>query len=301
MKSRHPAAWAYFALLLATLIWGASFVMMKQALMYVDTYYLLAIRFGSAALILGALFHHRLLRCQNAGLWQSLLCGVFLFVAYAFQTEGLKGTTPGKNAFLTAVDCILVPFLVWFVYGRRPTIFNLLAGLFGLCGIGCISLDARLTIGTGDLLTILGGFFFAVHIIAVAKLSAKYDILALTAVQFTAVGVLSFLFALMFNRPPRVLGFDTAFSLVYLCLFATAVAFLCQSFGQTKISPASTSLILCLEAIFSVFFSFLFSLEPLNLRMIAGFALILCGVVVSEILPRWRTVSSPKADQNRLP
>lgn len=285
MKNFYPARLARPALFAATVVWGASFVIMKNSLDHIGVYYLLAIRFSGAALLLAILSFFLPPIVRKGDLPCGGLCGLVLFCAYALQTEGLKTISAGKNAFLTAVDCVLVPFLVWAFLGIRPTFFHLIAALLGLGGIGFISLDSSLTLARGDLLTLGGGFFFAVHVVALSALAKGRNILRITTVQFAASAGLSLIFALWFNTPPRRITPQMAASLLYLCIFATALAFLCQSFGQRYLSPASTSLILCTEAIFSVVFSFLFAAEPLNGRILLGFALILLAILISEVLP----------------
>lgn len=285
MKNLSPAQLARPALFAATVVWGASFVIMKNSLDHIGIYYLLAIRFSGAALLLALLSLFLPPVSQKGDLPCGGLCGLVLFCAYALQTEGLKTISAGKNAFLTAVDCVLVPFLVWFFLGIRPTFFHLIATLLGLGGIGFISLDSNLTMARGDLLTLGGGFFFGVHMVALSALARGRSILRITTVQFATSAGLSLFFALCFDTPPRRITPQMAASLLYLCIFATALAFLCQSFGQRYLSPASTSLILCTEAIFSVIFSFLFAAEPLNGRILLGFALILLAILISEVLP----------------
>ena len=288
------------ALFAATVVWGASFVIMKNTLDHIGIYYLLAIRFSGAALLLALLSLFLPPVCQKGDLPCGGLCGLVLFCAYALQTEGLKTISAGKNAFLTAVDCVLVPFLVWFFLGIRPTFFHLIAALLGLGGIGFISLDSSLTMARGDLLTLGGGFFFAFHVVALSALARGRSILRVTTVQFAASAGLSLLFALCFDTPPSHFSPQTAASLLYLCIFATALAFLCQSFGQRYLSPASTSLILCTEAIFSVVFSFFFAAEPLNGRILLGFALILLAILISEVLPHRITDKKSKtAEKDR--
>lgn len=304
MKKISPARLARPALFAATVVWGASFVIMKNTLDHMGVYYLLAIRFSGAALLTALLSLFLPTAARKGDLPCGGLCGLVLFCAYVLQTEGLKTISAGKNAFLTAVDCVLVPFLVWFFLGIRPTFFHLIAALLGLGGIGFISLDSGLTVARGDLLTLGGGFFFAVHVVAISVLAKGRSILRITSVQFAASAALALVFALCFDVPPSRITPQMAASLLYLCVFATALAFLCQSFGQRYLSPASTSLILCTEAVFSVIFSFLFAAEPLNGRILLGFALILLAILISEVLPhriadkKSQTENKPRQKKN---
>ena len=108
--------------------------------------------------------------------------GTFLFIAYSTQTFGLTGTTPSKNAFLTATYCVLVPFLTWAVFHRRPDRYNLLAAGLCVAGVGLLSLSGDLTVTWGDGLSLFSALFYGLHIVAVNRLSPDKDIYLLTAV-----------------------------------------------------------------------------------------------------------------------
>ena len=126
-------------IILATIIWGSSFVVMKSSVDVLPTFWLLAIRFSFAALVLAVVFIRRWKVMDRHYLIGGTVMGFCLFVAYAFQTYGLEQTTPGKNAFLTAVYCVIVPFLYWIVAKRRPDKFNVIAALLCIIGIGLVS------------------------------------------------------------------------------------------------------------------------------------------------------------------
>ena len=129
------------ALLTAALIWGSSFIIMKDAVADVPVFMLLGIRFMLAFVLLGAVFFRRLMRPDRTLLTGGMLCGTLLLCAYATQTFGLMGTTPGKNAFLTAVYCVLVPFAGWLLFRKRPSRWNWLAAGLCIAGIGFVSLN----------------------------------------------------------------------------------------------------------------------------------------------------------------
>ena len=131
-------------IVLATIIWGSSFVVMKNSVDVLPTFWLLAIRFSFAALVLALVFWKRWKVLDKHYLIGGTVMGLCLFVAYAFQTFGLARTTPGKNAFLTAVYCVIVPFLYWIIARRRPDRFNVIAALLCIAGIGLCPLPGRM-------------------------------------------------------------------------------------------------------------------------------------------------------------
>ena len=164
--AENKALLGRLAILATALIWGTSFVILKTTLDTVGTLWVLAIRFTVSALLLGLFAGKKLRRMDKAVFKGSIQMGLCLAVAYIVQTYGLMYTTPGKNAFLTASYCVLVPFMAWGIYKRRPSAANVLAALLCITGIGFVSLgDLGGGVNIGDMLTLLCGIFYAFQII----------------------------------------------------------------------------------------------------------------------------------------
>ena len=273
-------------LLAAPIIWGTSFVVMKHSLDSFTPLYLLAFRFTAAALVLALVFWRSWRYLDRDYLAGGLAAGTMLFLAYAFQTFGLERTTSGKNAFLTAVYCVIVPFLNWAVSRQRPDRWNLLAAVVCVAGIGLVSLSGEggnLTMGLGDALTLICGFFFAAHIIVVNRWAQGRDIFLLTTLQFAFFALWSWVGALLFREPfPGALSGDAVFGLVYLVFFASCGGLLFQNIGQKYTVPATAAVLLSLEAPFGVLSSVLVGEEALNPAMMVGFALIFLAVLCPE-------------------
>ena len=273
-------------IVLATIIWGSSFVVMKNSVDVLPTFWLLAIRFTFAALVLAVVFIKRWKVLDRQYLIGGMVMGFCLFVAYAFQTFGLEQTTSGKNAFFTAVYCVIVPFLYWAIAGRRPDKFNILAAFLCIAGIALVSVTGSnaSAFNMGDVLTLIGGFFFAAHIVAVAKYSEGRDIFILTTLQFASFALFSWIGVLV-TRPaltPGVFDPSLIFGLAYLVIFASCGALLFQNIGQKYTPTATAAVLLSLEAPFGVFFCILFAGERPTPLMFVGFALIFLAVVCSE-------------------
>ena len=179
-------------LFLAAFIWGTSFFIMKNTLDSVPVLWLLTFRFTTGAVLVGLLCGRKWrTRFTPDYVWRGAVLGSLLFAAYAVQTFGLVGTTPSKNAFLTATYCVLVPFLHWAVSRQRPDRFHLLAAFLCITGVGLVSLNGSLTITWGDLLSLGSALFYALHIVAVNKLSDRRDIYLLTSLQFAFTALLA--------------------------------------------------------------------------------------------------------------
>lgn len=268
-------------IVLATIIWGSSFVVMKGALDSVPTFYLLAFRFTTAAVLLGLVFWKKWKMVDKSYLAGGGVMGVLLFAAYSVQTFGLNLTTPGKNAFLTAVYCVIVPFLYWIVSKRGPDRYNVAAALVCITGVGLVSLGGATSINLGDVLTLIGGFVYACHIIAVARTSQGKDVFLLTTIQFAVTAALAWVCALLFEPFPVDIG-GAAGSLAYLAIAATAGALLFQNVGQKYTPPATAAVLLSLEAPFGVLFSIFTGGDRLTVSMTMGFVLIFVAIICSE-------------------
>ena len=270
-------------IVLATLIWGSTFFILKDTLDDVDLMFLLAFRFTLAAGILAVVFWKRWKVMDLRYLWQGGVLGVLLAAAYTVQNYGLMDTTPGKNAFFTAVYCVIVPFLYWAVDRLRPSRWNVLAAVLCVAGIGFVSWDGGLALTGGDLLTLLSGFIYACHIAAVSKFSQGRDIFILTILQFAATALCCWVGALFTHGVPvDGLPVRAWLVLLYLAVAATSVALLFQNVGQKYTDPSSAALLLSLEAPFGVAFSVLFGAERPAPLMYLGFFLIFLAVVCSE-------------------
>lgn len=272
----------------ATIIWGSSFVIIKDVTNVVSPAWILIFRFTLAALIMAvALLKYRTLYTERSHVGFGLLFGVALFCAYYAQTIGITDTTPGKNAFLTAAYCIIVPFLAWFLIRRRPNRYNIVAAIMCIVGIGFISLDGSLTMRFGDAMTLVGAVFYALHIVLVSKFAEGRNILVLTMWQFVGAAICSFVVGSALEPMPvwTSLSTETWVALIYLTVACTNLALMFQNIGQAHLPPASAALLLSLESVFGVAFSVALGAEDLTLRVVIGFVLVFAAIVVSEVLP----------------
>lgn len=283
MKNRRKReVGAKLALFITALVWGSSFFIVKDATDYLPPNFLLAVRFTLGCAALAAIFHRRLKNITRDDMKKGAIIGLCLFAAYSSQTIGITDTTPGKNAFLTAVYCVIVPFLFWAVNKTRPDRYHLLSAVLCLTGIGLVSLTEGMTIRMGDALTLLGGFFFAVHMVAVARLARDKDPVLISILQFGYAAILAWITTLLLEPRPGTLETETIGAICFLSFGCTALGLLLQNIGQKYTNPASASIILSLESVFGILFSVLFYGEKLTGRLILGFVLIFIAILISE-------------------
>ena len=268
---------------IATLIWGSTFFIMKDTLDTVDLQFLLAFRFTFAAVSLAVVFWRHWKGIDRSYWWRGAVMGVFLYAAYTVQNYGIMGTTPGKNAFFTAVYCVIVPFLYWLVDRKRPDRFHVLAAVLCIAGIGFVSWDGGMALTWGDVLTLIGGLLYACHIVATSKFSQGRDIFILTVIQFATTAVCCWIGTLVTGGfPADGLPAKAWWVLLYLAVAATTLALLFQNIGQKYSDPSSAAVLLALEAPFGVAFSVIFTEESPTPFMYFGFFLIFVAVVCSE-------------------
>lgn len=274
----------------AAAIWGGSFVVIKGALDVVPPCWLMFVRFFFSALIVGALFWKRVRPYLDAS---TLRCGAVLGIlsgtAFVVQNIGLTDTTPGRNAFLTATYCVMVPFVNWAVARRRPGATSIVAAALGILGVGLLSLGDDFSVGLswGDMLTLVSAVLYALHIVAVARFSASgHEVMTMTVTQLAMSAVVSLAAALVLEgvidfgvfADPGIWG-----ALFYLVILSSAVCMVVQNLGQAHVPPAPASLLLSLESVFAVIASVLFYEEVVTPRLACGFASIFAAVVVSEV------------------
>lgn len=173
---------------------------------------------------------------------------------------------------------------------RRPTVFNLVAAVMCIAGVGFVSLGGDFTFSMrwGDAMTLLSAVFFALHMVMVPVFADRRDIMTITIVQIGTSGLCGIAIGALSEPTPAFssLGIDFWVQLGYLVIFASCLAMVFQNVAQAKIPPAQASLLLSLESVFGVAFSVLLYGEELTWMLLAGFALIFCAIVISEIFPR---------------
>lgn len=273
---------ADLSLLMVALIWGGGFIAVKDALNSISPFYMMAIRFSLATIMMLLVFFKKIKILKRKDLVIGSIVGLFLFAGFAVQTIGMKYTSAGKNAFLTATNVVIVPFLSWIIYKKKPDGYSIAAAFLTLVGIAFLSLQNGFAIGIGDSLTLLCAVFFAVHIVLVGYFAKDNDPIILTMVQLGLSAVLSLVAALFFEKAPTGLGFDAYRAIGYLGFFSTFIAFLIQNVAQKYSQPTHAAIILCLESVFGSVFAVLLLHDVFTIKMIIGCVLIFFAIILSE-------------------
>lgn len=279
-------------MLITAIMWGSGFVGMAAGLEHWTVFQLMAGRFILASIILTLIFYKKLRLISKAVLWKGAVLGAILFTAFALQTMGLEYTTASKNAFLTAINVIIVPIIAYVIYKRRIDRFEFIAAGIAIAGIGFLSLQDSLTINIGDMLSILCAVGFAFDIFYTNVFVKTEDALALTIIQFYTAAVLSVVAVLILGEVPTTYSTEGMYIIVYLAVFCTAVAYVCQNIGMQYANPTKSAIILSTESLFGTIFSVILLHEILTGRMIIGCVLIFFAILFAEVKPTFKRKKS---------
>ncbi len=278
---------APFLLLIVTIIWGSGFTASQAAIDGgLSAAFIMFGRFIVAALTIGVIFCKKLKHWTKQEILMSLTVGLILFFAHDTQTLGLEQTTPSKNAFLTATNVVMVPFLYWILARKQPGVKAFISAVICFAGICILSVDFSqgMVFGVGDLLSLLCAMLFAGHIAVVGYFVDKMDGIKLAFGQLAGAAVFSTIAFLILDRDFSVIRPTIGVaSVVYLGIFSTGVCFFLQTISQEHVSSTKASLILSLESVFGTLFSILLGYEVLKINMVLGGLMILASIVFVEV------------------
>ncbi|CCO08777.1 DMT family transporter [Desulforamulus hydrothermalis] len=274
---------ADLALLAVTVVWGATFVVVQDALSGIGPYFFTGIRFAIAFALLGLIYFRRLANLDRATLRAGCLIGVILFAGYAFQTVGLKYTTASNAGFITGLAVVLVPVFTSLITKQLPAPAVLLGVTGATLGLALLSLGDNLSVNYGDVLTFFCAVSYAGHILLVGRYAPRHDPVLLAILQIGTVAVISLLFGLCLETLPAQFSKPVWQGLIITAIPATALAFLIQNSVQRYTSPTHAAIIFITEPVFAAATAWLVAGEVLTTRQWVGCLLILAGMLVAEL------------------
>ena len=275
-------------LLLIGILWGMGFVTVKIGLNAgMNTFYLMWLRFLGSFVLLSILFRKKIKKVSKDDLKAGVILGIIQYFGYVFQTYGAAHTTVGKNAFFTAINVIIVPYIFWMLNKKRPDIFSFSASIICLIGVGIMSLDGNLSfthLNKGDVMTIISAFFFALQVAYTGYFGRKVHPMNLVLLQMLVGGLLfaGTQFATSGLREVIPLHGETLMAIIYAVVFSTAIPMLLQIYCQRLTTATRASILMSTESMFAPIFAFLVLGEMMTLRVALGAVFILFSVVVSE-------------------
>lgn len=277
------------ALVFCSLVWGCTFVLVKDALADVSVFVYLAVRFAFSALILALLFRDALRHLRNDAIWAGAQIGLFMAGGYAFQTAGLQFTSASKAAFITGCAVVLVPVLLTF-FGRRINSWVWAGAAAALVGLYFLTVppEGFGALNRGDVLVFACAILFALQIIYIGRHAEHHSVGALAFLQVAVTAVVSSLLVPVSTavhwESPRLVWTGTLIStLLITSIGSTVMGFSFLVWAQKHTSSTHAAILLTLEPVFAALTSWLYAHEIMSARSLAGGALILVGILIAEL------------------
>ncbi len=270
-------------LVLVTVIWGGGFVASDMALESLTPFQIMTVRFLMAAVLMGLISFRSLNHITKEEVRAGGLMGIALFAAFSLQIIGLQYTTPSKNAFLTALNVVIVPFIAFLVLKKKIPGKVLIGAVMAVVGVALLSLDGDLTLSIGDLLTLLCAVGFAFQIFFTGEFVKKYRATVLNFLQMATAFLLSVIFMVASGQTEFQVTAQGWLSVIYLGVVSTTICYLLQTACQKYVDETKAAIILSMESVFGTLFSMLILHEVLTLRMFAGCGIILAAVIIANL------------------
>lgn len=284
---------ADFSLLIVTVIWGLSFVLVQNAIAFLAPISFNGIRFSIAAVLLFLcliFFDKKQLKQLNSKLvLAGMFLGIWLFLGYITQTIGLVYTTTSKAGFITGLNVVLVPVFSLFILKQYPNKNAVIGVIIATIGLFLLTMTDVSSLNKGDGWVFLCAICFALQIIFTGKYSSKYPTLLLTVIQIGTVAVLSVIFSFLFEdwkksfNPNILFSNDVLFALFITSIFATAIAFFVQTNFQKYTSATRVALIFAMEPVFAAIAGYFWAHERLSSSALFGCCLIFAGMLFAEL------------------
>lgn len=276
------------ALILVTVIWGGGFVASDIALESMKPFQIMMVRFLLASVLMGVISRgqrksEEKLKDRAGAIKAGVLMGVMLFMGFAFQIIGLQYTTPSKNAFLTALNVVIVPFIAFVILKKKIGAKGIIGAVMSVFGVALLSLNGNFTVSLGDGLTLFCAVGFAFQIFFTSEFVKKYPASVLNTVQMFTAFVLSAISLMIFGENDFQVTTQGWLSALYLGVVSTTICYLLQTACQKYIDETKAAIILSMESVFGTIFSILILHEVVTVRMVIGCAVILAAVIISNM------------------
>ncbi|MBJ7529332.1 MAG: DMT family transporter [Nocardioides sp.] len=267
-----------------TACWGSTFFLIKDLLERVPTLDFLAVRFTIAGLVMLLVAPRAVARLSAESRRHAAVLGLVYGAAQILQTAGLAHTPASVSGFITGMYVVLTPVLAALLLRTRTSPVTWAAVALATAGLGVLTLDG-LSIGYGESITLVSAVLYALHIVGLGAWSDARQALGMSIVQLLVIAAV----CLVATAPDGVVLPATTgdwVSVVYMALFAGALALLGQTWAQAHLAPTRSAIIMSMEPVFAAFFAVLLGGEGLTLRMLGGGAMVLAAMLVVELVPR---------------
>ncbi len=293
MKTTTKQFLSILGLMVAVIVWGSTFILVKWTVAELDVYYFLFVRFSLALLVLAVMFRKRVFPVKKETLKASFYLGLLLAISYISQTEGLRFTSATNSGMITGLYLVFIPIFSALFFKERAHLTSVIGVAISISGLFFLTQYSFHGINVGDYLTLICALGWAWHIILTGRYAGKHDTIALVLYQF-------FFSIIIFGAVTLFRGSYTTdisqiawITIIVTALFASAFALVIQVVAQRFIDPTRVGIIFALEAVFAAIFGYLIGDEMLTRAAFFGACLMVVGMIVSEIRPLAKRMVDP--------
>ena len=284
-------------LILVTVIWGGGFVASDMALESMKPFQIMMVRFLLASVLMGLVSLGQRNRKEEVvnrtgAIKAGILMGVALFIGFSLQIIALQYTTPSKNAFLTALNVVIVPFIAFVILKKKIGAKGIIGAILSVIGVALLSLNDNLTLGLGDALTLICAIGFAFQIFFTSEFVKKYPASVLNMVQMITAFILSAVSMVVFGETDFQVTTQGWLSVLYLGVISTTLCYLLQTACQKYVDETKAAIVLSMESVFGTIFSIIILHEIITPRMVIGCVIILAAVIISNLSDKKGEISN---------
>lgn len=289
MHTNRQPQWADASLLLVAMIWGTGFVAVEYAFgAGLTTAALMCLRFTIAAVVMLPFCWKQLRVAGRHALVHGMIAGAILCAAFYAQTYGQSHTSVSNSAFLTATNVVMVPFIVWMITKKRPPAKVYILACCTLVGVSVLAVrfgEEGLRVAYGDVFVLISALLFSLHIAYLGTYTRQLNATVIAFVQIATACVIATVVFVGWDLGSlqQVSWGQGLAPVVYLGCFSTCLCFFVQTKAQQHTSAAKASILLCTESLFGSLFSVMLGLDALTVNLIAGGAIILACVLLTEV------------------
>ncbi|TZE81721.1 DMT family transporter [Calorimonas adulescens] len=274
---------ADFMLILVTMIWGVTFIIIKDAVSVIPAPSFLMFRFSIASLVFIIFFGRTILHTDRNTIYLAFIVSIFTYLGYVLQTIGLQYTTASKSGFITGFNVVLTPIFEALIMKTKPQTSSVISIAPAMAGLYLLTTGINLSFNIGDFLTILCAISLAIQVVLISKYGARVNTFQFAIYQVLFVTAFAVATAFIIDKPqipssPKIIA-----ELVMTGVVATALTFILQNRYQAMTSPTHASVIYICEPAFSAFFAWLILGEAMGFRGLIGGILIILGMFISEL------------------
>lgn len=282
---------SYLFLWITAIIWGFAFVAQRMGMEFIGPFTFNGIRFALGAIsLLPVLYFSKAskTKLQPSKKYKmplivgGSLAGLALFLGASLQQVGIVDTTAGNAGFITSLYVVITP-LLGMIFKQKLTKQAWFGVVLATIGLYFLSVSGSFSIGKGDLLVLIGAFFFACHVLLISWLSPQFNILKLSIIQFSITSLLSLIIAVCTEQIEWISIYKAAIPIIYGGVCSVGIAYTLQVAGQRHTKPSLAAIILSFEALFAAVGGWLLLNELFNTREILGSLLMLAGIIIAQI------------------